>query len=182
MPTLHIIEGPVGAGKTTYAIKLGKKVGSPPLVLDSWMATLFQADRPAANLWPWYAERKARCVSQIMRLARGALEHGNDVVIELGLIKAEDRLQLYAELEGETRDYLVHVLETPREERKRRVRDRNVDKGETFAMLVSDEVFEMASDMWEPIDELERQSRPEHFLNVDWSECFAQLQTSAEHS
>ena len=94
MPTLHIIEGPVGAGKTTYANKLGREVGSPPLVLDSWMATLFQADRPKANLWPWYAERKARCVSQIMQLARCALDHQNNVIIELGLIKADDRLEL----------------------------------------------------------------------------------------
>lgn len=41
MPILHIIEGPVGAGKTTYANQLGRDLGTPPLVLDAWMTNLF---------------------------------------------------------------------------------------------------------------------------------------------
>ena len=43
----------------------------------------------------------------------------------------------------------------PRKERLRRVQARNVERGETFAMEVSDEVFAMASDMWEPVDGVE---------------------------
>lgn len=163
MSTLHIIEGPVGAGKTTYANQLGRELRTPPLVLDSWMTNLFQADRPEADLWTWYAERKARCFSQIIGLARNALDLGNDAIVELGLIRVEDRLNLYASLESERRDFLVHVLQTPREERKRRVSQRNLDQGETFAMHVSEEVFEMASDMWEPICETERNDRDDKF-------------------
>ncbi|MHA6268328.1 AAA family ATPase [Aliiroseovarius sp. CAU 1755] len=167
MPTLHIIEGPVGAGKTTYANKLGRDLGTPPLVLDAWMTNLFQADRPEVDLWPWYAERKARCISQIMDLARRALDHGNDAIVELGLVRIEDRVKLYADLESGDRTFLVHVLETPRDERKRRVAKRNADQGETFAMHVSNEVFEIASDMWEPIDETERNGRADKFNIVD---------------
>lgn len=163
MPTLHIIEGPVGAGKTTYAIKLGRKIGCPPLVLDSWMANLFQADRPETDLWSWYAERKARCIAQIVKLARSALDHGSDAIVELGLIRVEDRLKLYADLEADGRTYLVHVLEAPRDERKRRILKRNADQGETFAMHVSDEVFEMASDLWEPVCAAEQQGRSDRF-------------------
>jgi len=163
MPTLHIIEGPVGAGKTTHANQLSRELRTPPLVLDSWMTNLFQADRPEADLWTWYAERKARCFSQIMSLARNALDLGNDAIVELGLIRVEDRLKLYASLESEGRNFLVHVLHTPREERKRRVSQRNLDQGETFAMHVSEEVFEMASDMWEPVCETERNGRADKF-------------------
>lgn len=163
MPTLHIIEGPVGAGKTTYANKLGRELGTPPLVLDTWMINLFQADRPETGLWPWYAERKARCFFQIMELARNVLDHENDVIVELGLIKIEDRLKLYVDLENEGCVFLVHVLETSREERKRRVSKRNTDQGETFAMYVSEEVFEIASNMWEPISETERHGRADKF-------------------
>lgn len=163
MPVLHIIEGPVGAGKTTYANQLGRDLRTPPLVLDAWVTNLFQADRPATGLWPWYAERKARCFLQIMNLARSALDHGNDAIVELGLIRVKDRKELYSELEKEGRAFLVHVLQTPREERKRRVSKRNVDQGETFAMHVSDDVFEMASDMWEPVCEAERNGRADKF-------------------
>lgn len=167
MPTLHIIEGPVGAGKTTYANRLGREIGTPPLVLDAWMVNLFQADRPDSGVWTWYAERKARCYSQIMDLAFNALDHGNDVIVELGLIRVEDRLRLYTDLESKGCDFKVHVLETPREERKRRVAQRNTGQGETFAMHVSEEVFEMASDMWEPISETDRDGRAERFHIVD---------------
>jgi predicted kinase len=167
MPILHIIEGPVGAGKTTYANQLGRDLGTPPLVLDAWMTNLFQADRPEVGLWPWYAERKARCFSQILDLACRALNHGNDAIVELGLIRAEDRDRLYTNLDSEDRQFLVHVLEAPRDERKRRVEKRNVDQGETFAMHVSDEVFEIASDMWEPIGEIERNRRADKFHIVD---------------
>lgn len=164
MPTLHIIEGPVGAGKTTYAIRLGRDLGTQPLVLDAWMTNLFQADRPETGLWPWYAERKARCKLQIMELAFGTLDHGKDVIVELGLIKVEDRLKFYATLDADQRTYLVHVLDTPREERQRRVAKRNIEQGETFAMYVSDDVFKLASDMWEPVGETERDGRENNFL------------------
>lgn len=163
MPTLHIIEGPVGAGKTTFANRLGRTLKVTPLVLDAWMATLFQADRPATDIWPWYTERKARCMSQIMELALSSMDHGNNAIVELGLIRVEDRLRLFADLESKNRDFQIHVLQTPRAERKRRVSQRNLDQGETFAMHVSEEVFEMASDMWEPISETERNGRENKF-------------------
>lgn len=163
MPTLHIIEGPVGAGKTTYANKLAQDIRSPPLVLDRWMVNLFQPDRPETGLWEWYSERKARCVRKIMTLAGGLLEHGHDAIVELGLVKVEDRLKLYADLEGKARSYLVHVLDADRDERRRRVMKRNIDRDETFAMHVSEAVFEMASDSWEPIDSAELQGRLERF-------------------
>lgn len=168
MPTLHIIEGPVGAGKTTFAIKLGRELGAQPLVLDNWvldnwMVNLFQADRPETDLWVWYAERKARCIFQIMEGACGALDHGNDAIVELGLIKSEDRQKLYAALDEERRAYLVHVLDTAREERQRRFAKRNIQQGETFAMHVSEDIFVLASDMWEPVSDAEREGRERNF-------------------
>ncbi|SFR98502.1 AAA family ATPase [Yoonia litorea] len=163
MPTLHLIEGPVGAGKTTYAIRLGKSLGAPPLILDAWMVKLFQPDRPDRDLWAWYAERKARCTGQMLDLALSALDHGQDAIAELGLVRRHDRITLFSRLEDQNLDFLVHVLEEPRDERWRRVERRNNEKGETFAMLVSSEVFEMASDMWEPIDPSEIAGRQERF-------------------
>lgn len=163
---MHIIEGAVGAGKTTYAIQLGREVGSPPLVLDEWMVNLFQPDRPASDLWAWYAERKARCIIQIMELARRALDHERHAIVELGLVRGEDRHRLYTDLDAEGRDYLVHVLETPRDERKRRVLQRNTEQGAPFAMHVTEEVFEIASNMWEPITSTEVLGREARFHMV----------------
>ncbi|MCY6379565.1 AAA family ATPase [Hoeflea prorocentri] len=163
MAILHIIEGPVGAGKTTYAIQLSRDLSTPPLVLDKWMVTLFQADRPETGLWSWYAERKTRCVSQILSVAYSLLDLGQDAIVELGLVKVEDRLKLYEALDSDGRTYRVHILDTSRDERHRRVIQRNAVKGETFAMHVSDEVFYLASDMWEPVEASEQQGREGSF-------------------
>lgn len=48
MARLHLIVGPVGAGKSTFGRKLSRDVGAVRLTLDEWMATLFGDDeRPA---------------------------------------------------------------------------------------------------------------------------------------
>lgn len=159
MATLHVVEGPVGAGKTTFAIELGRRCGAPPLVLDAWMVLLFQPDRPAEGLWPWYAERKARCMDQIWDVALGLLEHGSDAVVELGLLKRADRTNFYSKVEAAGHDCRVHILTASRDERRRRVQRRNAEKGTTFAMTIAEDVFELASDLWEPVTSAERAGR-----------------------
>ena len=68
MPTIHLIEGPVGAGKSTFAAKLMHEHSAPRLNLDEWMVVLFRPDRPEGDdIMAWYAERKQRCIEQIMR-------------------------------------------------------------------------------------------------------------------
>ncbi|MEP5154283.1 AAA family ATPase [Planktotalea sp.] len=166
MAIIHIIEGPVGAGKTSYANKLGQKLNVMPLVLDAWMVTLFQADRPETDIWPWYAERKARCYQQILTVAMGQQDYGRDAIVELGLIRVDDRLKLYDALADEDRDFRVHVLQTPRDERALRVAQRNAEQGETYAMHVSDEVFNIASDMWEDVGMEEEFGREGRFTFV----------------
>lgn len=102
-----------------------------------------------------------------MSLAHGLVKHGQDAIVELGLIKAEDRLSLYSAMETENQAYTVHVLDATRDERQRRVRKRNKEEGETFAMLVSDEVFTLASDLWEPVGPEEMRGREANFIHVN---------------
>lgn len=56
---LHLVIGPVGAGKSTFARELAKENSAVHLDLDAWMAVLFAADRPATDTMPWYLERTA---------------------------------------------------------------------------------------------------------------------------
>ena len=154
-----IFTGPVGAGKTTYANRLGRKLKTAPLVLDDWMANLFRPDRPDGEIWAWYGERKQRCIEQIWRVAQSQIAMGSDAIIELGLVQREGRMAFYQRVEMAEIAYRVHVLDAPVEERRQRVRTRNVEQGETFAMTVSDNVFAMASAMWEAVDEAECAAR-----------------------
>lgn len=166
MAKLHIVEGPVGAGKTTFARQLSRRHKTPPLVLDDWMVTLFRPDRPTEDLWRWYAERKERCIAQIWATASGLLDTGTDAIVELGLVRRRDRFNLYERAEAGAFDYTVYVLDVPVAERRERVRNRNVEKGPTFSMEVPDAVFDMASEMWEPFDNAECAGRDVQFVQT----------------
>lgn len=90
MGRLHLILGPVGAGKSTFAMQLSARHGALRLTLDEWMATLFSPDRPTTGLVEWYTERADRCVDQIWKLASHLIDMGSDVVLEIGLIQQRD--------------------------------------------------------------------------------------------
>ena len=167
MAQIHMIEGPVGAGKSTFAIALGKRHRSPPLILDDWMATLFRADRPASDFMAWYAERKQRCIDQIWKLAVGLLDLDSDAILELGLVQRADRTRFYERIAAAGSAFTVYVLDAPPAVRRQRVRRRNREKGNTYVMEVSDEVFELASSLWEPPEEAECAGRDIRFLSTD---------------
>ncbi|MEZ5559707.1 MAG: AAA family ATPase [Pseudomonadales bacterium] len=159
MATIHLMEGPVGAGKSTYAARLGLERNAPHLDLDEWMVTLFRPDRPEAGFVPWYVERKQRCIEQIWQVACALLDAGTDVVLELGLVGRDDRAAFYSRVDATGHELAVYVLDAPQAERRRRVRARNTAAGATFKMVVTDEVFALANGAWQPPDEQECEQR-----------------------
>jgi len=152
---IHLVVGPVGAGKSTFALELCRKHGALRFNLDEWMADLFRPDRPETALVEWYVERAARCVDQIWQLTARAIDAGTNVVLEIGLIRRRDRERFYSRVDAAGHELVVYALDAPREVRRERVERRNREKGETFSMVVPPQVFEMASDMWEPPDDTE---------------------------
>lgn len=88
---IHLIEGPIGAGKSTFAAKLARQIGAPHINLDDWMSTLFSPDRPTYDVVDWYLERKNRCIAQIWKLTCEVAKSGSDIILELGLILESDR-------------------------------------------------------------------------------------------
>lgn len=157
MPKIHLVEGPVGAGKSTYAAQLSKQHAAPALILDAWFARLYSPDRPAEGLMPWYVERKERCIAHIWATALDILGTGHDVVLELGLVERASRKRFYALVDDAGYDLTVYLLDAPRDVRRERVRQRNREKGPTYTMEVPDAFFELASDAWEPIAEAEKE-------------------------
>ena len=155
MPKVHLIEGPVGAGKSTYSAALALRTHGVHIALDEWFAALFSPDRPASDFVPWYMERKGRLLDLIWRHARRVLTSGTDVILELGLIQRQGRSEFCRRVQSEGFDLTLHVLDAPLETRRERVRRRNVEKGSTFAMVVPDHVFDLASGLWDSPDEVE---------------------------
>ena len=159
MATIRLVEGPVGAGKSTFAAKLGNRHGIPRLNLDEWMVVLFQPDRPAEGFMEWYGDCKQRCIEQIWRVATDLLDVGSDVILELGLVQYQNRSDFYSRVDALGAQLKVYVLDVPKAERARRVTARNAEQGSTFQMTVSDEIFQLADSAWQMPDAAEMSER-----------------------
>lgn len=153
---IHIIIGPVGAGKSTFALELAAQQRAVRLTLDQWMATLFGDDvRPSIGRIAWYQERTRRCLDQIFELTRQLDAVGTNLILEVGLVQRDSRWGFFDRLDAAHLAFVVYVVDADREVRRERVRRRNHERGETFSMEVPDDVFEIASDMWQPPNEAE---------------------------
>src|SRR5690606_32560112 len=164
---VYLVVGPVGAGKTTYALGLARAHQAVRLDLDQWMATLFRQDRPESDVLQWYRERAARSREQIWHIARSIAEVGSGVVLELGLLQRRQREQFYARVARSGFDLKIYAVEAAREVRRQRVRERNRTRGATFSMVVPSEIFELASDSWEPLEPSECEAYSVRIVRTD---------------
>ncbi|WP_437963812.1 ATP-binding protein [Sorangium sp. So ce260] len=165
-PHLHLIVGPVGAGKSTFALQLCREQRAVRMNLDEWMAALFSPDRPDTGVMEWYMERTGRCIDQIWTLTERMLDVGTSVVLEIGLIRRDARERFYERVDDGGHGLTIHVLDAPRELRRERVLRRNQEKGGTFSMVVPPHFFELASDRWEPLDDAECDGRDVRFVST----------------
>lgn len=117
MPTLHLICGLPGAGKTTLAKRLERDLPALRLAPDEWMARI---------VGDGYDEAKRAAVEAVQwEVAARALSLGVAVVLENGFWSRRERDDFRsraAALGAETR---LHFLDVPREELLKRLALRN---------------------------------------------------------
>ena len=164
---VHLVVGPVGAGKSTFARQLVRDHSAVALTLDDWMATLFRPDRPATDVVAWYQERAERCIAQIWKLARQLTDRGDDVVLEIGLLRRGERERFYERVDEAGLPLTIYVLDAARDVRRARVLERNQRQGATFSMAVPLEIFELASDLWQALEPDEHEGRDVRFACTD---------------
>lgn len=155
--TLHAIFGPSGAGKTTYAHAFARREGAVAFILDEWMARLFAPDMPDAIEYDWMIERVQRCETQIWSTAAGVLATGTPVILDIGLMRRADRDRVREIATAAELPLQFHFVTASQEARRARVAERNVVRGENFAIEVTPDMFEFIEGVFEPPapDELE---------------------------
>lgn len=154
--TLHLLLGPVGAGKSTYARHRASQAPAVFLNLDAWMVRLFGADtRPEEGVMAWYLERRDRCRGLLWDTALEVLAAGTDVFYESGLLTRAERQAFYEAARANDIELRVYVLDAPRAVRRERVAQRNL-AATADTQIVPVAFFERASDAWQPPDEEER--------------------------
>lgn len=149
-PVIHLVCGPCGTGKTTYAIALAARLGGVRFSIDEWMTTLFWMDAPRPIEFAWAMERVNRCEAQIWSMALQVAGNGTAAVLDLGLLQRAHRRKLLDLAAAACLGATVHVLELPAAERWQRVERRNREKGETYSLQVTRELFDFVETMWEP--------------------------------
>ena len=166
MAEAHLVCGSTGAGKTTYAVQLARRLGAVRFSIDEWMSALFWMDSPRPLDGAWSLERVERCNSQIWAVAREVLLAGVDVVLDLGFTSLASRSRFRSAAEAGGIGARLHFVDVPAEERWRRVQRRNLEAAESapaqLPFAVDRAMFDFVEDLWEPptLSEIERFSRP----------------------
>jgi len=148
--TLNVIFGPCGAGKTTYAHAFARREKAVAFILDDWMARLFGPDMPEPLQYDWMIERVGRCEGQIWATAAGVLASGTSVILDIGLMRKADRARVREIAEAAGLALRFHFVDAPQEVRRARVLDRNVVRGESFAIEVTPDLFDFIEGVYEP--------------------------------
>ena len=147
--TLHLIFGPIGAGKTTYAHALARREGAVAFVLDHWGAHLFGPDVQGPLDFGWMLERLGRCQALIWSTATAVLGAGTSVVLDLGLMRRADRERIRKMAEEASLSMQWHFVDAPQEVRRARVASRNDNRSETFVRETPPEMFAMLEAIYE---------------------------------
>lgn len=149
MSKIHIVFGPQGAGKSTYAKKLSKEVNGVHLSIDDWMWKLFGADLPKSMNLKWIMERVERCEKQIWATSQKINECGGEVILDLGFTKLAKRELFQSLAKDQNISTQVHYINAPHALRRKRVLERNIEKGETFSFEVTPGMFDYMETQFE---------------------------------
>jgi predicted kinase len=147
--TLNLVFGPIGAGKTTYAHGVARREGAVAFVLDEWGVRLFGPDVQGPLDLGWMMERLGRCNALIWSTATAVLGAGTSVVLDLGLMRREQRERIGALAQDAGLSVQWHFVDAPLAVRRARVAGRNETRGETFAREVPPQMFDMIEAMYE---------------------------------
>lgn len=149
MPDIFLITGGTGAGKTSYARQLAADLGAVRFSIDDWMTSLFWMDSPDPISFEWSMSRINRAEAQIWETAKQILAANVSVIFDLGFTKRAHRQKFRDLAKTVNLPPLLHWVDVDKDERWRRVQSRNQEKGVTFAMTVTVEMFEFMENEWE---------------------------------
>lgn len=154
---IHLVCGPIGAGKTTYAIDLAEKRNAVRFSEDEWLAKLFVPDAPEDLLdqsmqvvGAWATDKYQRCRGQIWLVCQQILKNNMSIVIDGAAANKEQRDMFRKKASDNNVDFQLHYVTSSAERRKERVFERNTKKGETYSLEVTPAMFEHTEGFFSP--------------------------------
>lgn len=121
-PTVYVLCGFIGAGKTTFAKKLEETTGAVRITKDEWLIRLIGND-PTIDGYEDYDHRMCELSRDV---AFQLAEKGIDVIIDEGVWAREQRDILRRRIEEAGAQAVVYFLDTPIETIRERIVRRNL--------------------------------------------------------
>jgi predicted kinase len=153
MPTLHMIYGFVGAGKTTFAKKLESTLPAVRFTQDEWMNRLYGDNPPLEH----FAEYYKQVEELIWVYASRLLELNQDVILDAGFWSRRSRDDARARARAIGAETRLYFLDAPESVLLERVRKRNENL--QGSLYIDDHAFELFKTRLEPLGQDE-----EHIL------------------
>lgn len=147
-PTVYVICGFIGAGKTTFARKLEARTGAVRITKDEWLIRLIGHDPTIDG----YADYDHRIVELSQDVAFQLVEKGIDVILDEGFWAKEERALLRRRIEEMGAEAVLYYLDTPIETIRERVARRSADPPKD-SFRISGELLDYYLPYWQPPSE-----------------------------
>ncbi len=155
MARAHLLIGPVGAGKTTFATALTDERKAVRFSIDDWMIRLYGHHMPRDV----FHARIAACLDIIYETSSRLLELGTDVVLDCGYWRREHREGAREGLRGSGAELCLYYFDVPAPERWSRLERRNA--------ALPPGTFEITREMFDAFELcFEPPAHPEVFVRV----------------
>ena len=154
---IHLVCGPIGAGKTSYAIDLSERENAVRFSEDEWLAYLFVPDapedlleRPMQEVGVWAAEKYQRCRGKIWSVCKQLLRNNISIILDGAAANKEQRDMIRKKAADNNVGFQLHYVTSAPDTRKKRVFERNVSKGQTYSLEVTPAMFEHTESFFSP--------------------------------
>ncbi len=145
---VHLICGLPGAGKTTYAEQLRQDLNGVRFSIDEWNSRLFFMDRDPTSDFHWFYKRVQRCCAQMRDTAEQLIATGRPAIFDCGLTNQTERQIFYDWADDQGYSTALHFIDVDENTRWQRVNHRNVERGETFMLEVTRDMFDFMQTIW----------------------------------
>lgn len=146
MPTLHLLHGFIGSGKTTFARRLERQTGALRLTQDEWMVSLYGTNPPMER----FAEYEARVRALLWQWTLAALKDGRDVIHDAGCWKRAERDGIRNEMTNAGFRLQLYSASCSREETLRRTLDRTASLP-AGTLVIDENAFNVLWPRFEPL-------------------------------
>jgi predicted kinase len=149
-PTVYLICGFIGAGKTTFSKKLAEETGAVRITKDEWLIHIF-GNSPLID---HYDEYNSRIIEIATNMAFEFVARGVDVIIDEGFWPKAQRAEIVKRVESAGAKPVVYYVESPVELMRARTikRSKNPTKD---SFEISEEMFNSYLQYWQAPDESE---------------------------